>query len=300
MLNKENLRSVSGLDFYGKIENMSEHQFNGYVQSLNSFIDEFTAAESKMRAAMKAQLSVPEITAEILNTARLLGKIHADDLTKQAHAVSTGASRVSRSELESQIENLILNVSSLSINIQMALRRGGGLSSSSSASPSSAPSPTSSYSVASNINAQERRPERPAVPRNTQNIPARPIMSGPSKSGRALILAVDNAVMFLNTLKKMLQDAPYDLHCVTSGSEALQFIRTSRPSLFLLDVEMPEMDGYTLARRIIDSGNRAPIIFITANSAREYVDRAFESGGSALLMKPLRLNQLLERIREFI
>ena len=120
------------------------------------------------------------------------------------------------------------------------------------------------------------------------------------KHKKANIFAVDNAVMFLNTLKKLLLDHPYEVTCMTSCTDALQYLRDNQPDVILLDIEMPEMNGYELARRIKQSGQKAPIIFITANSAREYVDKAVEVGAVGLLMKPLRVNQLLAKLREFV
>ena len=127
--------------------------------------------------------------------------------------------------------------------------------------------------------------------------PARPAAKSHSK---ARIFAVDNAVMYLNTLQKLLQDHPYELNCTTSCTEALQYLQTNRPDIILLDIEMPEMNGYELARRIKQAGQRAPIVFITANSAREYVDKAVAVGAAGLLMKPLRVNQLLAKLEEFV
>ena len=134
-----------------------------------------------------------------------------------------------------------------------------------------------------------------AIHRNTESPPQRTVWSS---SRRPTILAVDNAVMFLNTMKRLLKNEPYDLHCTSSCSEALQFCASGRPDVILLDIEMPEMDGYELARRIKNSGQKAPIIFITANSEREYVNKAIEVGAVGLLVKPLRINQLLEKLKE--
>ena len=283
-VNKDSLKYVSGLNFKDKIEKMSETQFNAYIQSLNKFIDDFTLSETKLKAALSAKVSVPAMAINISNIAKSLDKIYAEELAKQAHAVSTDASKLSRIDLEARVENMLLGVSSLSIDIQMALRRGSTGGTGSTGTAPAAP--------AAPVKPVVSAPAAPSVS-SIQNMPQ-------TSGGRPMILAVDNAIMFLNTLRKLLQDTSYDLHCMTSGDDALEFIKTRRPALFLLDIEMPGMDGYALARRIIDSGHRAPIIFITANSAREYVDRAFEAGGSALLMKPLRLNQLLEKIREFL
>ena len=125
-------------------------------------------------------------------------------------------------------------------------------------------------------------------------------MSGrSSRINKTSILAVDNAVMFLNTLKKLLQDHPYEVNTTTSCAGALEYLQVNRVDVILLDIEMPEMDGYELARRIKQSGQKAPIIFITANSAREYVDKAVAVGAVGLLMKPLRINQLLAKLKEF-
>ena len=113
------------------------------------------------------------------------------------------------------------------------------------------------------------------------------------------ILAVDNAVMFLNTLKRLLRDHPYDVHCETTAEGTLEYLEKNRPDIILLDVEMHDIDGYALARKITAAGHRSPILFITANSGKEYVDKAKEVGAVGLLVKPLRIQQLLEKLNEF-
>ena len=124
-------------------------------------------------------------------------------------------------------------------------------------------------------------------------------MKGRGRFGNPLILAVDNAVMFLNTLKRILEDEPYDLHCESTPEDTLRFLESNQPDLILMDIEMPDMDGYELARLIKRSRNSAPILFITANSDREYLDKAINEGAAGLLIKPLRRNQLLEKLKEF-
>jgi len=114
------------------------------------------------------------------------------------------------------------------------------------------------------------------------------------------ILAVDNAVMFLNSLKKYLANSPYDLHCETSGQAALDFLESNTVDLILLDVEMPEINGHELASRIKQRGVRAPIVIISANSEKEDIEKAEKAGADGFLAKPFRPNQLLEKIKEFI
>ena len=121
----------------------------------------------------------------------------------------------------------------------------------------------------------------------------------PKKESGVSILAVDNAVMFLNTIKRLLADTEYVVHCATSGEDALTFLKFNQPKVILLDIEMPDMDGYELARKIKQSGNNAPILFITANSDSAYADMAADMGAAGLLVKPLRVNQLLAKLKEF-
>ncbi|MCL1904414.1 MAG: response regulator [Oscillospiraceae bacterium] len=114
------------------------------------------------------------------------------------------------------------------------------------------------------------------------------------------ILAVDNAVMFLNSLKRYLQDEPYELSCVNSGEDALVFLKEKSVDLILMDVEMPEMSGYELAKKIQQSGIKTPIVFITANSEKEDMEKADEAGAAGVLTKPFRPSQLVSKIKEFI
>lgn len=123
-----------------------------------------------------------------------------------------------------------------------------------------------------------------------------------SKSGggglKQTILAVDNAPMFLSTLKRLLENEPYEIHSETSGEAALTYLQSGNPNLIMLDIEMPDMDGYELCRRIKQYNDRVPILFVTANNDKPHADRAFEAGAAGILIKPLRHDRLVEKIRE--
>jgi CheY-like chemotaxis protein len=116
-----------------------------------------------------------------------------------------------------------------------------------------------------------------------------------------LILAVDDVALFLNTLKLVIQDMPqYKLTCVTSGSAALSFLLRHKPDLFILDIDMPSMDGYTLAQRIREANHTAPIIFLTGNSSKEYVLKAIEAGGVDFIIKPIDKEHVMQKIQKYI
>jgi DNA-binding response OmpR family regulator len=121
-----------------------------------------------------------------------------------------------------------------------------------------------------------------------------------SSNEQKLILAVDDVSMFLQTLKMHLQDSPYKLVCVSSGEDALKFIDKKTPDLFILDWEMPKMNGYQLATLIKARGETAPIIFLTGNSDKESVVKALSIGAADFIIKPINKEQVLDRISKFL
>jgi len=123
---------------------------------------------------------------------------------------------------------------------------------------------------------------------------------GRRSEGNNSILAVDDRHFFLNALKNMLQHSGYMVTCVNSGAAALNFLKIQRPGLFILDIEMPDMDGYELARRIKEAGHTAPIIFLTGNAHRDYVVKALQAGAADFIVKPVTKAQLFERIEKYI
>jgi DNA-binding response OmpR family regulator len=115
-----------------------------------------------------------------------------------------------------------------------------------------------------------------------------------------LILAVDDSPLALQTLKTYLADSPYKLICVTSGADALRFLAKNKPDLYILDLEMPEMDGQELAWQIIESKKAAPIIFLTGNRDTDSVAKAISVGAADFIIKPMDREKILSRIEKFI
>ncbi|MDR2558409.1 MAG: response regulator [Oscillospiraceae bacterium] len=114
------------------------------------------------------------------------------------------------------------------------------------------------------------------------------------------ILAVDDVNFFLRTIKSILRDSGYNVTCVNSGSMALDYLKAHKPDLFILDIDMPEMDGYELAREIKNAGHTAPIIFLTGNARKDSVAKAVQAGAVDFIIKPVRKDHLLERIGKYI
>jgi CheY-like chemotaxis protein/HPt (histidine-containing phosphotransfer) domain-containing protein len=137
-----------------------------------------------------------------------------------------------------------------------------------------------------------QKTDAPAVP--PEGAPDEKIRTG------IRILAVDDTAFFLTILKKILSDTRYILTCVSSGRDALKYLEKHQPDIFLLDIEMPGMDGYELASRIKESGQKAPIIFLTGNAKKEHLAKAVKSGAVDFIIKPINKDVLLTKIHKYI
>ncbi|GAK58848.1 PAS/PAC domain-containing protein [Candidatus Vecturithrix granuli] len=117
------------------------------------------------------------------------------------------------------------------------------------------------------------------------------------------ILLVDDRPENLLVLEGVLDGEGYNLHKANSGPEALRIVLKQPFDLILLDVQMPEMDGFEVARllRGKKESKEIPIIFITAISKEaKYVSRGFELGAENYLFKPIDPNILKEKVRNAI
>jgi CheY-like chemotaxis protein len=121
-----------------------------------------------------------------------------------------------------------------------------------------------------------------------------------TKTDRKSILAVDDDTYSLDVLRDALQETEYNLACVTSGVAALRYLQNHRPDLYILDIEMPEMDGYELAQNIRSYGMKAPIIFLTGNATKEYVERAIKAGAADFIVKPINNEFVQKKISKYI
>jgi DNA-binding response OmpR family regulator len=114
------------------------------------------------------------------------------------------------------------------------------------------------------------------------------------------ILAVDDTVMFLNLLKLAFQCTNYKLTCLNSGKAALRYLQNNKPDLLILDIEMPEMNGYELAKKIRERGYTAPIIFLTASAKEADVRKAVDAGAVDYIVKPIDRKQVLSKIKKYV
>ncbi len=115
----------------------------------------------------------------------------------------------------------------------------------------------------------------------------------------SIILIVDDVPENTEFLEMMLDELGYQPRSANSGKEALQMVEEEKPDLILLDIQMPEMDGYEVCEQLRDNPEttRIPVIMATGQvvDAREKV-KGLRSGASDYLMKPVERDELIARI----
>ncbi|MCP4689577.1 MAG: response regulator [Desulfobacterales bacterium] len=124
-------------------------------------------------------------------------------------------------------------------------------------------------------------------------------MAGGEKS---LIMIVDDNPQNIRVLGNTLEEHGYEPAVFLSGQEALEFLLKEKPELILLDIMMPEMDGYEVCRYIKEdvTTKNIPVIFLTAKSETEDLVKGFEVGAADYVTKPFKAAELLARIKTHI
>ena len=113
------------------------------------------------------------------------------------------------------------------------------------------------------------------------------------------ILIVDDNPTNLKILLQVLETANHSVLVATKGENALKIAGQAQPDLILLDVMMPEMDGYEVCRRLKQSAltQSIPVIFITALDQSQGVVAGFDAGGVDYIPKPFRREEVLARVQ---
>jgi DNA-binding response OmpR family regulator len=117
----------------------------------------------------------------------------------------------------------------------------------------------------------------------------------------ARILVVDDVPENVRLLETVLEAHGYDVASAFDGDTALELAESARPDLVLLDVLMPQPDGYTVCRRLRESEETAmlPEIMLTASEDSEKT-KAIDAGADDFIPKPFNRDELLTRIRSLL
>ena len=110
------------------------------------------------------------------------------------------------------------------------------------------------------------------------------------------ILVVDDEPRFVRLVEANLQTEGFDVLKAKNGQEAIDLAVSQKPDLILLDVMMPEMDGFAVCERIREFST-VPIIMLTAKGDEEHKVRGLNLGADDYVIKPFSANELLARVR---
>jgi two-component system OmpR family response regulator len=114
------------------------------------------------------------------------------------------------------------------------------------------------------------------------------------------ILVVDDEPNIVDVISMALRYQGFAVESAGTGADALAAVEAFRPHLIVLDVMLPDMEGFDVARRLGAYRARVPIVFLTARDATEDKIRGLTLGGDDYVTKPFSLEELLARIRSIL
>ncbi|GAA1047672.1 MULTISPECIES: response regulator transcription factor [Rothia] len=113
----------------------------------------------------------------------------------------------------------------------------------------------------------------------------------------AKLLVVDDEPNILELLATSLRFAGFEVVTAANGREALEKAETENPDLAVLDVMMPDLDGFTVVRKLRSAGRLFPVLFLTAKDDTEDKVTGLTVGGDDYVTKPFSLDEVVARIR---
>jgi len=111
------------------------------------------------------------------------------------------------------------------------------------------------------------------------------------------VLVVDDEPAIADLVGTALRYEGFDVATAGNGRDVLTMVESFRPELIVLDIMLPDLDGFEVQRRLADRGRRIPVLFLTARDATEDKVRGLTIGGDDYVTKPFSLEELIARIR---
>jgi two-component system, OmpR family, response regulator len=111
------------------------------------------------------------------------------------------------------------------------------------------------------------------------------------------LLVVDDEPFLRDAVAASLRFLGFGVTATGNGTDALRLARTSRFDLVVLDVMLPDIDGFEIVRRLRKDGNRVPVIFLTAKDTKDDKIAGLTIGGDDYITKPFGLEELAARVR---
>ena len=116
------------------------------------------------------------------------------------------------------------------------------------------------------------------------------------------ILVVDDDPYILMSLEFLMRKNGFDVMIARNGTETLELLEQNTPDVVLLDIMMPDVDGYAICKHIKSSKKLkdAKVVFMSAKSREADINKGYELGASLYITKPFSTRQLLKQVQELI
>jgi two-component system cell cycle response regulator DivK len=123
-----------------------------------------------------------------------------------------------------------------------------------------------------------------------------------SDFNKGTVLYVEDNPDNRNLIRRVLSADGYDMIEASKAEQAIEKLETEKIDLILMDINMPDMDGYTLTAKIkrIEKFAKIPIIAVTANVMRGDREKSLEAGCDGYIQKPIDIDTLTQQIERFI
>jgi DNA-binding response OmpR family regulator len=121
-------------------------------------------------------------------------------------------------------------------------------------------------------------------------------------SKKKTVVVVDDETDLLRYIRRVLEDAGYEVHTSSNGLEGIQLIRRVEPDVVILDILMPVLQGYEVCRYLRNQWEleKMRIIFLSSLAAESDKKWGMDAGADAYLTKPVGVNELVEAVRNVL
>jgi len=262
-LGREQILGIGGLTLEGRLDVLSDGQIDRFCGTLAEFVENYPGIEADLKKAMF--IGDNDALARLLSElGEALANVYADGLLRECERMRDTFASASPEALEAELTAFLSATATLSVDIQMEQHK----------------------------NDEDGKPRV----RKYQVV----YVDDGGEPAQKSVLGVDDIPVTLNMLKSALVQAGYKFSGVTSGAAALDFISKFTPDLFILDIEMPKMNGFELAARIREAGQGAPIVFLTGNTTKEYLMRAVQAGAADFIVKPVNADSVTSKVNKIL
>lgn len=114
---------------------------------------------------------------------------------------------------------------------------------------------------------------------------------------RSRIYIVDDDESVCRALKILLMTFDFEVRTFNSAKSFFEVVAFDDPGVLLIDIHMPEFDGWAAHKRLVESGSKRPVIFISAEKPENVVERALSVGAAGFLQKPVNGTILVDLVR---